>query len=126
MTGTSSESSFSDIPSSPVSDFITARERDAWFVIRGFVFQVERSVQRWVRLTAGEILELECGEDISQVSPSLLNGTWREERVLEQIKSFKEKNVTLRNGLEALANFVEHQKYNPSSNESASVEWSRR
>jgi hypothetical protein len=84
------------------------RSRDAWFVIRGFVHQVDATLERWTRLEIDQTLELEAGEDIDIVSQLL------GERRFEQIKR-SEKSLTLRSedALEALANFVEHRSQEP-------------
>jgi hypothetical protein len=38
-------------------------DRDAWPAIRGFVYQVDASILRWLELGVDEAIELECGED---------------------------------------------------------------
>ena len=101
----------SDVLATPPSAFITKRERDAYFVIRGFVFQVEKTIRSWLRLRPREVLVLENGEDIDHLARVLVDGTWREERELGQIKN-REDNITLRGGCEPLANFAEHRKAN--------------
>jgi hypothetical protein len=40
---------------------------DAFATIAGFVFQVNVTIQHWLKLGAGEYLELEAGEDIDLV-----------------------------------------------------------
>ncbi len=97
------------------NQFNLARDRDAYATIRGFFFQAERTMQRWIRLETGQILELECGEDIDIVGQALVGGDWQEERVLEQLKS-REKNITLVSGREAIANFHEHRTSNQRQN----------
>ena len=39
-------------------------ERDAWATIRGYVYQVDLTIQRWLELEPGFELELERGEDV--------------------------------------------------------------
>jgi hypothetical protein len=36
----------------------TLRDRDAWPTIRGFVYQVDLTIQRWLSLSDNEYLEL--------------------------------------------------------------------
>lgn len=91
-----------------------SRDRDAWKTIRGFGYQIALTVERWLRLTHVETLELENGEDIDRITPSLVNDEEVSARVLEQVKHL-DANVTLRNGacLEALGNAVDHLEQNP-------------
>jgi tetratricopeptide (TPR) repeat protein len=95
--------------------FSLTRDRDAYATIRGFFFQVERTVQRWLQLADGQSLEVERGEDIDIVAGALVDNVWQEERVLEQLKSW-EKNITLVGGREAVANFHEHRTANSDLN----------
>jgi hypothetical protein len=99
----------------PESKFQLARDRDAYATIRGFFFQAERTVQRWIQLETGQVLQLEFGEDIDILSRALVDNDWQEERVLEQLKSW-EKPITLVSSREALANFHEHRATNPGLN----------
>jgi|GEM_PF-5019529 len=89
------------------------RERDAWFAIRGFVYQVQLTIERWLQLGPDERLELECGEDIDLVAGWAASDE-PTERLLEQVKH-RDSSLTL-NSVEArsaLANFVEHVQANP-------------
>lgn len=92
--------------------FIPGRAQDAAHTIRGFKYQIQLTMLRWLSLAEDEVLYLECGEDIDRVlrSPDEA-GTKRE---LEQIKATG-RNVTLRSPevLCALANFSAHIKANP-------------
>ncbi|WP_437798922.1 hypothetical protein [Sorangium sp. So ce693] len=94
------------------SSFTTSRDRDAWSAIRGFVFQVDVTLMRWLNLAEGEILELERGEDIDRITSAP-----NEERLVEQVKAANQA-VSLRNerALEALANAIDHLVSNPSVN----------
>ena len=49
-------------------------QRDAWKAIRGFHYQVELTVIRWLELQADTILYCECGEDIDHVRQLVLAG----------------------------------------------------
>ncbi len=94
--------------------FHTTRPRDAWSTIRGFVYQVALTVERWLFLSDDDALELEAGEDIDLCIGALTFADADQERVLEQIKH-REGSVTLRTD-EArafLANAYEHQNNNP-------------
>lgn len=90
--------------------FLPARPQDAWFVFRGFAYQVDTTLMRWVTLSPGSELVLECGEDIDHVAQAVIG----ERRLLEQVKRLDD-NVTLRNGdvLTAIANYIHHRSANP-------------
>ncbi|MFY0578890.1 hypothetical protein ACN28S_35635 [Cystobacter fuscus] len=91
------------------------RDRDAWATIRGFVYQVALTLERWLDLADDEHLELERGEDIDTVAKVLAaSGVEESTRLLEQIK-YREKNVTLRSSavIEFLAAVAEHKEKNP-------------
>lgn len=93
-------------------DFKAIRNRDAWSTIRGFVYQVDNTILRWLLLKNNDLLELEQGEDIDIVQRDL---TKREiSRALEQIK-YREANITLNSDitLELLKNFYNHILNNP-------------
>lgn len=94
--------------------FVTTRDRDAWAAIRGFAYQVDCTVLRWLELQEGQVLELERGEDVDLVT--LLAPEFPEERlrVMEQIKHLDE-SITLRHHsvVESIVNFTEHSRANP-------------
>jgi hypothetical protein len=95
--------------------FQPSRDRDASASIRGYVYQIDRTIDRWLGLIAEQTLELERGEDIDLVGRLVLDdGTTTEARLLEQIKH-RESSITLRTpaALEALANFYDHRLHNP-------------
>lgn len=94
--------------------FIPARERDAWATLRGFLYQLELSLEQWILLPAGHALELECGEDIDVIGETLSAEEPNTERMLQQVK-YSENNVTLRSATvtEFLASAVEHRQTNP-------------
>ena len=96
--------------------FQTPRARDAWATIRGYVYQVELTIARWLDIQPGEQLELERGEDIDLVSGAVTAGGEEQERILEQVKHLESVAVTLRSAqvLAALANFHAHRVANPS------------
>ena len=87
-----------------VSTFTPQPDREASDTIRGYVYQVLLTIKRWLDLQPGEVLELECGEDIDLVSP-LLSG--EERRLLEQVKNYQSP-VTLRSAVSSIAYFIEH------------------
>src|ERR1043165_1071084 len=90
------------------------RRRDAFGPIRGFVYQVELTIQRWLRLDNNSLLELEKGEDIDTIQDAMLLPGVQQARLLEQIKA-RESKLTLRSAsaLGALASFYEHELSNP-------------
>jgi len=47
-----------------MTSFQLVRDRDAWATIRGYVYQVDVTIDRWLDLQPGQELELERGEDI--------------------------------------------------------------
>ena len=112
----SSDCTHGDTRSSPAPQrppvFVVPRNRDAWSTIRGFVYQADLTIERWLHLDPDQDLQLECGEDIDTVSQYMQDGV--EERLLEQIKH-REVHVTLKHesALSALANAVEHRQHNP-------------
>jgi len=95
--------------------FTPSRARDAWFVIQGFVYQVEVTIVRWLALGPYEALELERGEDIDTIS-AWCAADGNEARLLEQVKHL-EGAVTLNSApvRTTLANFVEHRAANPAT-----------
>ena len=51
--------------------FTEIKNRDAWSTIRGFVYQVDNTILRWIDLQKNEILELEKGEDVDIVTKDI-------------------------------------------------------
>ena len=94
--------------------FKPPRDRDAWAAIRGFVYQVDLSIRRWLDLAPGEALDLECGEDIDLVSAASVFGDQENDRLLEQVKH-RQEPITLvtPQAVFALACAVEHLVANP-------------
>ena len=92
--------------------FQEIKNRDAWASIRGFVYQVDATIHRWLTLNANEVLELEKGEDIDVVARGIANR--EKSRKLEQIK-YREGNLSLNQNevIELLFNFYLHKKENP-------------
>jgi len=102
------------MPSPPSNqEFHPLPDRDAWGAIRGFVYQVDVTLLRWLGLNEGEQLALECGEDVDRIRLGL-NGGEELERILEQIK-YREHNITLRSpeALEAIVSFYSQRDLNP-------------
>jgi tetratricopeptide (TPR) repeat protein len=93
---------------------ISRQRRDATVVIRGYVYQVNATLLKWIELEPDQWLELEAGEDIDALQRAVTNPN-QPERVLEAVKC-REKNLTLRSpeALSALATFQEHRESNPS------------
>lgn len=93
-----------------MQDFNYNENRDAWATIRGYVYQVNLSIQRWISLPENNILYLESGEDMDEVIVTMNNSNEQDiERNLKQIKH-KQSNLTLNDSSlkEALMNFLEH------------------
>jgi hypothetical protein len=92
--------------------FIVSRgRRDATVVIRGYVYQVNTTLLRWIELPTDSRLELEVGEDIDVVREVL--ATNAPDRIFEAVKH-RERNLTLRSAeaLSAVATFHEHRQAN--------------
>ncbi len=87
------------------ASFRVLRDRDASPTIRGFVYQVDITLERWLRLQPGQTLVLECGEDID-----VLGREESPQRLLEQIKHRERQHLTLTSdeARSALANAYEH------------------
>ena len=100
-----------------MSTFTSQRDRDAWNTIRGYVYQVDLTIERWLNLQSGQTLELECGEDIDIVSRSLTATPKERQRLLEQVKN-RVSSITLKTSevVTAIACFMEHRQTNPSAN----------
>ena len=72
------------------------RDRDARATIRGYVYQAELTIARWLELEPGQILELEHGEDIDLVAQAITTeDEYEQYRLLEQVKH-REQTVTLK------------------------------
>ena len=96
-------------------DFVVTRERDAYFVIRGFRYQIDLTILRWLDLCPGQVLELERGEDIDIIAGACARDPQEEfERELEQVKHSND-SLTLRSAgaRAALANAAAHLRTNP-------------
>src|SRR5688572_25804687 len=93
--------------------FAPKPDRDAYATIRGFVYQADLTILRWLDLQPGQALELESGEDIDLIADALNTDPFPIDRLLEQVKH-REKNLTLRSGsvLEAIANAIEYRAAN--------------
>jgi len=96
-----------------MSQFIVPSNRDACATIRGYVYQVDLTIDRWLRLQPGQTLELERGEDIDIVQ-ALTSPEEEQTRVLEQVKN-SPRSLTLRSqdAVEAIANSIQHRADNP-------------
>lgn len=95
--------------------FQEIQNRDAWSTIRGFVYQVDTTILRWIQLSENEILELEKGEDIDIITTGLESEEIS--RQLEQVK-YREDSISLNQEsiIEILLNFYIHCSSNPSKN----------
>ncbi|MCA9129334.1 MAG: hypothetical protein KDB22_19750, partial [Planctomycetales bacterium] len=99
------------------TSFSNDNSRDAWFVVRGYKYQIDHTILRWLSLEEGQYLALECGEDVDIVNDLMAKQSTGIHRELEQIK-YRESALTLRSvaSREALANAVMHRLNNPSIN----------
>lgn len=97
-----------------MEQYVQPRDQDAYATIRGFVYQVDLTILRWIDLQSCQALELERGEDIDLVARALAADSPEYDRLLEQVKH-QVKSVTLRHpaALEAIANAIDHRAANP-------------
>src|SRR5258708_20429699 len=88
--------------------------RDAHGTFAGYVYQVNVTILRWLKLMQCEYLDLEAGEDIDLVRNASSASEIEKERLMEQLKQ-EGRSITLRSpdALEAVANFCEHRRANP-------------
>ncbi|HEY8929571.1 MAG TPA: hypothetical protein VIM55_10300 [Mucilaginibacter sp.] len=95
--------------------FSTIDGRDAWGTIRGYVYQVDVTIHRWLDLSENDVLELERGEDIDIVHRDLKGDELSRE--LQQLK-FRQGNLSLNRAeiIEILKNYYLHRKNNPGHN----------
>lgn len=95
---------------------VTRPGNDAYATIAGFVFQVNLTILHWLRLSEGEYIELEAGEDIDLVRQAADESDFQPERLMLQPKHHGEGgSVTLRSrdALESVANFCYHRQTFP-------------
>jgi hypothetical protein len=98
-------------------NFIQIPGRDAHATFAGFVFQVNVTILRWLRLRPDQHLELEAGEDIDLIRKAGTDVS-QDSRLLEQVKQLRKQRLTLTSAdaLEAVAHLCEHRKSNPGAN----------
>lgn len=111
------ESTFCEVSVVPTPrTFQTDPARDAFATIRGFVYQIERTIMAWIDLPEGVVLHCEAGEDIDYVRQFFGGGnrTVEDARLLEQVKHL-EKSISLRTPMvrESIANYLEARARNP-------------
>jgi hypothetical protein len=88
------------------------RDRDAHSTIRGFVYQIDLTIQRWLTLDEAETLYPERAEDIDIVARWMTDGG---PQLLEQIKNLSGTiSLNTSSTRSALAGFHEHMIANPS------------
>jgi hypothetical protein len=95
-------------------DFTELKNRDAWATIRGFVYQLDITLLRWIALRNNQVLQLERGEDIDILTNKDDIPTQEVSRELEQVK-YRESKISLNQtfALEMLLNFFQHLTNNP-------------
>lgn len=94
--------------------FRTARNRDAWPSIRGFLYQAALSIDRWLSLGRLSLWSSRGAKTSNIVRRALEAEEDEESRLLEQVK-VRDTTVSLRSGpvVEYLANALEHTQANP-------------
>src|SRR5206468_2109132 len=93
--------------------FVVNKHRDAWKAIRGFYYQVQLSVLRWLEIESNEILYCESGEDIDHVKTVIDADADLQERLLEQVKVRRRITLNSAEAVSALARFREAVTNNP-------------
>lgn len=95
--------------------FVPGRSQDAWGTIRGFGYQVDLTIIRWVGLPSEGVLELERGEDIDAIANAISASDEDRYRLLEQVKC-RSADITLSSpaAVASIANFLAHRAANPS------------
>lgn len=99
-------------------DSLSRPGNDAYATIAGFVYQVNVTIQHWLKLRPAEHLELEAGEDIDIVRQEADGAGVDPEWLAIQLKQLSGASLTLRNpkSLEAVANFCCHRRTYPDWN----------
>lgn len=97
-----------------VDEFIPGRNQDASATIRGFVYQVELTILRWLQLGDDQVLQLERGEDIDHITRAAAASPTETVRLLEQVKDVQ-RSLTLHapGAVIAVASFCAHRRSNP-------------
>jgi len=89
--------------------------RDAYPAVRGFVYQVDRTLLAWLDLPEDAVLECEAGEDIDEIRRVLAgnDSPTEQQRTLEQVK-YRAEPLTLRSPVvvESLTNFAATRRKN--------------
>jgi hypothetical protein len=105
----------SNVPN-PLDRFLAIPNRDAYATIRGFLYQAVLTIQAWLRLQPGEMLELESGEDIDWrfLAERSIASRKDADRILGQVK-YRGIGLSLRSeaSLASLVNFHQHRVRNP-------------
>jgi hypothetical protein len=106
-------------PTSPVEtvaggEFTPGRNQDASATIRGFVYQVELTILRWLALGADQVMQLERGEDIDHITRAASASQAETVRLLEQVKDVQ-RSLTLHapGAVIAIGSFCAHRRANP-------------
>ncbi|GGB87963.1 hypothetical protein GCM10011494_02880 [Novosphingobium endophyticum] len=90
-----------------LSPLVNDPERDATPALRGYSYQILRTIEAWLVLPIGEILVIEGAEDLDRISP--------DGALVEQVKDTSGSgSVTLRSigAIEAIGNLFDHQARN--------------
>jgi hypothetical protein len=100
----------------PINRFLAIPNRDAYAAIRGFLYQAVLTIQAWLRLQPGDMLELESGEDIDWrlLAERAIASRKIADRILGQVK-YRGTGLSLRSeaSLASLVNFHQHRVRNP-------------
>lgn len=94
-------------------EFTPGRDQDASATIRGFVYQVELTILRWLGLGANQVLQLERGEDIDHITRAASANPAESARLLEQVKDVQ-RSLTLHapGAVIAIGSFCAHRRAN--------------
>ena len=89
-------------------NFIPISGRDASATIKGYAYQVDVTISRWISLEKDEELQLECGEDIDRIQKQIMEGNAEILRVVGQVR-YRQRALRLKSAeaLQALNSFTE-------------------
>ena len=94
-----SDTTFADARANP--------RRDAWPVFRGFYYQIQTTVQRWMHLSPTDVLQCESAEDIEVIRQAVIDGELHSDRVVEQVKVRQKLTLRSEAVVSAIARYFE-------------------
>jgi hypothetical protein len=100
---------------SAFDSFVPIAKRNASPIIRGYLYQIELTVRRWIELKDNEVLILEVGEDIDKITYGL--SPQETKRISEQVRQ-TQGDISLHSSsaVNSIVNFLTHRNNNPEQN----------